>query len=203
MRTRQSPIKLVYHGSIVRARAPLTILDAMARADGAVELNITGYETLGSRGYAEEIKRRANELGIADRVNVMAPLPRTSILERVANCDIGLSLVPSASKDPNERRMAGASNKAFEYLACGVPLIVADLDDWRRLFVDRGVAWACEPEDVDSIVDLLNRAWQQRDRLFEMGRRGRDLVRTEWNYEMQFAPVVHAMNDASGAERPA
>ena len=131
----------------------------------------------------------------------MPAMPRDSLLDRAASCDMGLSFVPSASTDPNERRMAGASNKAFEYLASGIPLIVSDLDDWRRLFVDRGVAWACAPENVDSIVELLNRAGQHRDQLVEMGQRGRDLVRSEWNYETQFAPVVRAMNGASSTER--
>jgi glycosyltransferase involved in cell wall biosynthesis len=195
-RTNRTSIRLVYHGSIVPAKAPLTILDAIARADGVVELIIAGYETIGSQGYVAEIKHRASELGISDKVNVMPAMPRAALLERAASCDIGLSLVPSASRDPNERRMAGASNKAFEYLACGVPLIVSDLDDWRRLFVDRGVAWACEPENVNSIVKLFNRARQRRHELIEMGQRGQELVRSEWNYETQFAPVLQAMNAA-------
>jgi hypothetical protein len=45
--------------------------------------------------------------------------------------------------DLNEQAMAGASNKPFDYLACGVPLLVSDLLDWRMMFVKPGYGLAC------------------------------------------------------------
>jgi glycosyltransferase involved in cell wall biosynthesis len=192
-RSANGALKLVYHGSIVPGRPPLALLEAMARAAGPVELHVAGYETLGSRGYVNEILRRANECGVGDRVNVSLALPRDELLERASRCDLGLSLMPTRNVNVNESRMAGASNKAFEYLACGIPLIVSDLNDWRRLFVDGGVAWACDPADVASIVQVLDRALKDREKVIRMGERGRELVLREWNYETQFAPVLSAM----------
>jgi glycosyltransferase involved in cell wall biosynthesis len=159
-------------------------------------LHIAGYETIGARGYVARLLQRAAELGLGDRVTALPAMPREQLLRRAAQCDMGLSLMPATNANSNERRMAGASNKAFEYLASGVPLIVSDLPDWTRLFVDAGVAWACDPDNIDDMVALLDRAIREREQVLQMGRRGRELVRTRWNYETQFAPVLGAMREA-------
>ena len=186
-------LKLVYHGSIVPGRPPIAIVDAMARANDHVELHVTGYETQGSRGYTADIMRRARERGIGDRVFIGGAVPREELLVRASRCDLGLCFMPADNANFNEARMAGASNKAFEYLACGVPIVVSDLPDWRRIFVDREVAWACDPSDVEGMTELLGTASADRLQLRRMGERGRELIIKEWNYETQFAPVVRAM----------
>ena len=196
-------LRLVYQGSLVPGRLPLTILDAMARSSVPIELCVTGYETIGSANYAGDFLRRAASLGIAQHVHVLPVMPREVMLDRTAEGDLGLALMPKTTNDVNESTMAGASNKAFEYLACGVPLLVTDLDDWKRMFVDAGVALSCDPDEVGSIQSALEYAISHRDELERMGGLGRRQVDREWNYEMQFAPVIHAMRGSVAAERRA
>jgi glycosyltransferase involved in cell wall biosynthesis len=120
-------------------------------------------------------------------------MTREEMLDRTKESDLGLALMPATATDFNESTMAGASNKAFEYLACGIPLLVTNLDDWRRMFVDTGVALTCDPSDVASIQRAIDYAMSHRDELERMGARGRTLIDREWNYETQFAPVMRAM----------
>lgn len=192
-RREHTPLRIVYHGSIGRDRPPFAIVDAIARVGGDAELEIAGYETVGSRGQVAETIRRAEALGIATRVMTSGPMPRAELLERAAAGHLGLAFMPTVDPNFNERTMAGASNKAFEYLACGVPLLVSDLPDWRELFVDRGVAFAADPGDVDGLARVLRHAMEHRAELEAMGERGRRLVSAEWNYEIQFRPVLDAM----------
>jgi glycosyltransferase involved in cell wall biosynthesis len=193
LRRRDQPLRLVYQGSLVPGRLPLTVVDALARTSEPIELWITGYETIGSANHAAEILRRAASVGIAERVHVLPVMPREAMLDRTAENDLGLALMPTTAADINESTMAGASNKAFEYLACGVPLLVTDLDDWRRMFVNEGVALSCDPGKVASIQSALDYAISHRDELERMGTLGRMRVDNEWNYETQFAPVMRAM----------
>ena len=193
-------LKVVYHGSVVPGRPPITILDAMARATGPVELTVAGYEPNGTRGFVRELADRARALGIADRLTVLPAMPRHALLEIAARSELGLSFMPAGDCNWNEMRMAGASNKAFEYLASGVPLLVSDLPDWKQIFVREGVAWACDAGDVDALVQVLDRALGDRPALAAMGEHGRRLVLERWNYEAQFAPVLAAMNDAVNGE---
>src|SRR5262249_36064415 len=129
------PLRVLYHGSIVPARLPLTVIDAIAAVPD-VTLVIAGYETVGHPGHVEALLSRARGLGVSDRVNHRGLVPlRRDLLEECASCDVGLALMPMESDDINEQAMAGASNKPFDYLARGLPLIVSDLRDWD-LFVD-------------------------------------------------------------------
>jgi glycosyltransferase involved in cell wall biosynthesis len=192
-------LRLIYHGSVVPSRLPLAVVDAMARTHGRVTLRLTGYETIGSRGYLAQLRRRADELRIGDRLQITPPLPRELMLDGTANGDLGLALMPTRGADENERAMAGASNKAFEYLACGLPILVTDLPDWREMFVQSGVAFACDPTSVSSLATAFDRAFDNRSELAAMGRRGRAIVEREWNYETCFEPVLRRML----GERPA
>ena len=59
--------------------------------------------------------------------------------------------MPRSTENINLRHMVGASNKAFDYMACGLPLLVTDLPEWVTAFVEPGYARACNPDDPDSI----------------------------------------------------
>ena len=91
------------------------------------------------------------------------------------------------------RHMTGASNKAFDYLAVGVAVLVSDLPDWRAFYVDPGYAFACDPNRADSIAVALQRFLDDPARMRAMGERGRQRVLTDWNYENLFAPVMREM----------
>lgn len=186
-------LRLIYQGSIVPARLPLALLDAMARARSTVTLEVVGYETSGSHGYIESLRAKAAELGITDRVIFRGAMRHEAMLERTAAADVGVALFPLSGGDFNEQSMAGASNKAFEYLGCGTALLVTDLPDWQALFIARGVAIGCDPTNIESIAAALDKASTNRDLITRMGATGRLLVEELWNYETCFRPVLERM----------
>jgi glycosyltransferase involved in cell wall biosynthesis len=178
---------LFYHGSIVPPQLPETVLHALARLPAAVRLRVAGYETAGHRGYVDRLRALAGQLGVADRVEWLGSAPtRAQLLGWCATADVGLALFPRESHQP----MAGASNKPFDYLACGLALVVSDLPDWKALFVEPGYALACDPEDPDAIAAALRQFLEQPARARALGEAGRQRIRSEWNYETQFTPVL-------------
>ena len=48
--------------------------------------------------------------------------------------------------------MTGASNKAFDYMAVALAVLVTDRQDWRQMYVEPGFGLACDPTDVESVV---------------------------------------------------
>ena len=89
------------------------------------------------------------------RSSISAWCPRADLLAEAARAHIGLSLMPFNSDDLNINHMAGASNKPFDYMAAGLALLVSDLPDWTRMFVEPGFGLACNPADVNSISAAL------------------------------------------------
>ena len=188
--------RLLYQGSIVPARLPLAVLHAMETLRETVTLRVIGYETIDNRGYIDRLKAQAATLDLADRLEFLQATSHDDLLALSEPCDIGLALMPLETGDVNMRSMAGASNKAFEYLACGLPMLVSDRPEWRAMFVDPGYARSCDPEDAGSIADALRWYLQHPDRARAMGSAGRQRVLSEWNYERQFAPVFRAVTGA-------
>lgn len=186
---------LLYHGSLVPARLPLTIIEALTELPETVRLRIVGYETVGHVGYMREVFDRARGFGVAARVEWVGQVPtRTELLALARQCDVGFALMPLQSYDWNEQTMAGASNKPFDYMACGLGLIVSDLPAWRALYVANGFAQACDPSDAASVARAVRWYVEHSTERAAMGATSQAKIRDEWNYEMQFQPVLDVLN---------
>jgi glycosyltransferase involved in cell wall biosynthesis len=191
-------IWLLYHGSIVPDRLPLSVLAALAKLPESVKLRVIGYETVGNSGYVDVIQAAARTLQISHRVNLLGLVPsRMELLHHCRQSDIGLTLMPMATDDLNMLAMTGASNKPFDYLCCGLALLVSDLPAWRKIYVDPGYAVACNPDDPLSIEQALRSLLDDPVKMREMGERGRRRIESEWNYEMEFAKVYEVLTGPS------
>lgn len=194
-RTPPAGIRLLYHGSIVPDRVPQTVVNALSLLPGDVTLSLAGYETAGSQGYVERLLRLAGELGIGARVVSLGTVPtRRALLEQCARHDAGLSLVPMQGTDVNLLTMAGASNKPFDYLSAGLPVLVSNLPDWREMFVATGYGLSCDPGDPRSIADAILRWYSDPKVMRQMGALGHERITTDWNYERQFQRVRSVCN---------
>ncbi len=181
---------LWYHGSIVPPQLPTAVVKALAALPENVRLRIAGYETIGHRGYVKELQSLAERLGVAHRVEVLGAFPtRRQLFEQCARADIGLALFTRPTRQP----MIGASNKPFDYLACGLALLVSDLPDWVQTYVEPGYGLACDPEDPESIAAAIRWFLDHPEEMRAMGARGRRKILEEWNYETQFGRVLQRM----------
>jgi glycosyltransferase involved in cell wall biosynthesis len=183
---------LYYHGSINSQRLPITILDALLKLPREVGLRIVGYETVGSRGYLDEFFARAAALGIEPgRIHRGGTLEqRQEMLDLAARSDVGLMFMPLASPDINMRTMFGASNKAFEYMLCGLPQLVSPLPDWIANVESPGYGVSCDPADAAAIAAAVGALHRDPSLRRRMGGAARQRIIGEWNYESQFAPVL-------------
>lgn len=183
-------ITLYYHGTVSRDYLPFGILKAMSELPSGISLKIIGYETIGSSGYIGGLIEEANRLGIAERIEILKSMPRYQIWEYCSRGDIGLAFIPAKDQDVNNINKICASVKPFDYMACGLALLVSDLPDWRKMYVEPGYGLACDPEDPKDIARALRWFIENPEKRDEMGKRARQKVATEWNYEKQFEPVL-------------
>lgn len=190
-------LRVFYQGSIVPARLPLTFLHALAELPKSVTLCVVGYETVGSSGYVSELRKTAAELGLEDRVAFLPAMPRQKLMQVASDFDVGIASMPIATSEFNLGRMVGASNKAFDYLARGLAVVVSDLPDWKQEYIDPGYAIGCDPADVRSIASALKSLLNNPQRVRAMGEAGRQRILFDWNYEEQFRPVFCLLHNGS------
>jgi glycosyltransferase involved in cell wall biosynthesis len=194
--TTEPPLIIYYHGSITPERLPETVACAVRRMAGRVRLRIAGYEAPGARGYVRHLV--GNDTGPADApVEYIGMVSqRADLLMQAARAHVGLALMPCKSSEFNMRFMTGASNKPFDYMAAGLALLVSDLPNWTRMFVEPGFALAADPKSTDSLTAALDWFVNHPDLRRAMAARAQAKIDTAWNYDTVFAPILGALSDA-------
>jgi glycosyltransferase involved in cell wall biosynthesis len=189
------PMIVYYHGSISPERLPESVAHAICRFQGAVRLRIAGYEAPGSEHYIARLKQWGTVANGCQAIEYLGLFPsRSQLLAKAAQAHVGLSLLPQATNDINMQHMAGASNKIFDYMAAGLATLVSDSPDWTSQFVKPGFARACDPASVDSVAAALSWFRDNPALRRQMGARSRSKIRTDWNYDMAFKPVINRLN---------
>ncbi|HEX2777925.1 MAG TPA: glycosyltransferase [Gemmatimonadaceae bacterium] len=191
--------RLLYQGSLVPERVPPTIIDALVRDGLDVDLELIGYETIGSRGYVAQLRQLASERGMRGSVVHHEAIDHEAKLALTTSADLGWAVVPARDGNFNDRTMVGASNKIFEYLACGVPALVSTDRAWSETFARPGFAIPVDPLDAAAVAAALAWAIEHRGELREMGARGRERILSEWNFESAFAPIAARILGTDGA----
>src|SRR5262249_788414 len=183
-----TPIILYYHGNVSQILLPIAMLVAVSRFRGKVRLRVAGYETMGNEGYLAKLSRLTK--AAPGLIEALGTLTRADLFRAASAAHVGLCVMPKSTENINLRHMVGASNKAFDYMACGLPLLVTDLPEWVGVFVAPGYARACDPDDPDSIEAALQWYLDHPQERREMGRRCRTKIKEMWNYETAFADVL-------------
>src|SRR6185437_778447 len=136
----------------------------------------------------------AVELGIPERLNIIGTLStREQLMNVCREQHAGLALMPMHARDLNLRTMEGASNKPFDYLACGLALVISRIPEWEAMFVAPGFAYSCDPASATDLAQVFTRLIQDPQRTRAMGEAGRQRILSEWNYEHQFRPVLELL----------
>jgi len=207
---RQTPLKLFYGGSLAPERLSPLVLQAIIKMAGRIELEIVGYATYDAQAYIESFVRLNDKTGDKSITYHGALAQRGDLLAVADRCEAALCLMPMSSQDLNMRTMAGASNKPFDAMARGLAVVVSDLPAWTSMYLEKpkdqagaggdpefripnpgkGYGIAIHPESKDSIQAGLEWMLNNREKVWEMGERGRQKIREEWNYERLFQPVL-------------
>lgn len=149
------PFTLLYHGTLNRHQGLDIAVSAFAKA--AEGLSDAELHIYGEGPTRRSLQEQAVRLGVSERVKFMSARPLAEIAQVVAAADVGV--VP--------KRADGFGNEAFstkvlEFMACGVPVIVArtKVDDYY--FRDTHVRFFA-PGSADDLAAQMLWAFQRRD----------------------------------------
>jgi L-malate glycosyltransferase len=152
-----------------RAMRPLyrhgLVVEALAHLPEDVVAMMVGY--LADPAELEAITRRAGQLGVKDRLVVLPPIAHSEMPDYYRLADVVVSL-PVSDSTPIT---------LFEALACGRPVVAADVPAVREVLGRLDPAALVPPDDEDATAAALARtlSGSPDDRL-ATGARGRELV---------------------------
>lgn len=118
-------------------------------------------------------------------VEYVGTQPRDKALSHVQHARAGLVLYHAA---PNH--MYAQPNKLFEYMACGTPVVASNFPYWKGIVQNVGCGLIVDPQDPWEIAEAVKYLFDHPDEAASMGRRGREAVLREYNWETQIPTVL-------------
>lgn len=118
----QRPV-ILYQGSLQTGRGLERIVEA------AAELPEADFVFLGSGRLLGRLQEKVAAEALVDRVHFIPAVPISDLPGYTASADIGLQVIENTCFN----HYSTDSNKLFEYLAAGLPMIVSDLPEMAQI----------------------------------------------------------------------
>ncbi len=180
-----TPIAL-YHGAF----SPHRGLEELAEAILLPGMERVHAVFLGYGSLEVELRAMATDPRFGGRLHVLKAVPPDALPAWVASADVGVMAIQASTL--NHR--LSSPNKLFESIATGLPVVVSDFLEMRRIVLDDPdgpLGAVCDPADpasiaaaIRSILDLSPAA------LAELRARCLRAAHDRWNWETESAKLV-------------
>ena len=145
--TREHPLILMYHGTCAYRNGVDTAIRAFAKARHSAPHLL--FQIRGAGEAVPSLKQLAQDLHVADQVEVLGYVPLEEIADFIAHGDIGIIAYPS---DCFMDLLL--PTKAYEYSWMRRPIIAAGTTAIKSMFRPTSLK-LCKASDVDSFADAI------------------------------------------------
>lgn len=164
---------VIYAGGLTSIRNIITIVDALALSNKCEYLHLFGEWE--SEAYFDECKKSQGWSKVCYWGFKESSEVYTFMKEKG---QIGLVLFDGGVKN----HQIALPNKAFEYMAAGLPIIMSDIPYWRQNFAD--IAVFVDPRNAEEIAHTMDELYKQPERLHSLSRKGLDKIKSlNWDAE--------------------
>lgn len=153
--------------------------------DGAVMVFIGSVTSV----VRDQLEQTAKELGVFHRLIFLGKIPYAELFSYTVDADVAFTMIKPVII--TFRHMAGASNKRYEAMACGVPQISNLGPGMVELIEDHGIGVCIDPEKPENIGMAITELLMNPERRQLMGKRARELYLNRFNYDLEFSPVLN------------
>lgn len=180
-------ISLLYQGAISDGHGLLEIVSILDQPVNGkkLKLHLAGVDRL---GYVKELQEKASKLGVGSHVMYHGLLPYSELPKLTVNCDIGIATLIPRSK--NFATAGTASNKIYEYAACGLPILYYDNEHYTKYLGKHEWALGTDlsPASILNCIELIDRDHSR------CSKAARDSFLSAYNYEAAFKPVLSLLD---------
>jgi len=131
----------------------------------------------------DELARLRDELGLADRVELMGSRDSDEIVKALMDAD-AFVLTPTQTEDGDRD---GIPNVLVEAMACALPVVTTTAGGIRELVEHDGNGLLCDPEDVDGIAAAIRTVVTDAGLRRRLGVSGRATVEADYDVNMAAA----------------
>jgi glycosyltransferase involved in cell wall biosynthesis len=175
---------ICYVGWVFPDRGALNMLAAMDIL--ADRRRVAEFECIGpiAEECRAEVMERASRAKLPVRMSGQR-LPPNEAWRRVARCQVGLAVLRRA---PNSYE--SYPTKLFEYMALGMPMITSNFPLYRNVVEGNSCGLCVDPDRPDELADAIEWLMDHPAEAAEMGRRGREAVLREFNWNREVGKLL-------------
>lgn len=152
---------MVYAGVLIPRKGVHHLLEAFAGLDAPeAKLHLVGHPE--NADYAAQVKRQAEQLGIAERVTFVGGVSQVELARYLAEARV--MVLPSLSE--------GLGRVVVEAMLVYTPVVASRVGGIPDMITDGENGYLVEPGDVDALREALQRIYDQAD-IDAMGERAR------------------------------
>jgi glycosyltransferase involved in cell wall biosynthesis len=111
----------------------------------------------GEPAFSAHLRDLARRLGVEGRMRLVDSVRLDQLLAWTREADVGVALL----EDTCLNHRLALPNKLFEYIAAGIPVVVSDLPDLRRIVNHYNIGWTATPGDARAIAQAISLALEE------------------------------------------
>ena len=178
------PLDLVYVGHVSRTRGIELVVQAISK------LKLMNTETnlhiIGSGDYLKIIEKIATDLEVRDLLILHGWIPNEQLSDILSKFDVGV--IPHLIDEHTDTTIP---NKLFDYMAQGLPSLVAGAKPLSRIVKEENCGLAYD----GTVDDMVKQILRLKDPILreKLSRNGRAAFETKYHWEIDFDIVKRAM----------
>ncbi|MBN2440484.1 MAG: glycosyltransferase, partial [Spirochaetales bacterium] len=134
----------------------------------------------------EKLMELAKNLGVSDNVLFLDPVDPSEVPYYISRCDCGILAYPDT-----EYWNCNNPIKLLEYLACGKPVIVSDIESFRSVLGDCESAFYIKDNSPENIASCLRQIMAMRKQLPSVQDKSREIVTQSYTWEAQAEKLLN------------
>jgi glycosyltransferase involved in cell wall biosynthesis len=138
--------------------------------------------------YKRKIEQLSSEERVAEQITWVGLTSYSELINLTSKCHLGIAI--HQGSDEVSKTLGTASNKIYEYLACGLPLILHDSDQFRKNLSDEPFVFYYNGE-IRKLEEILN---DVSNNFNELSNKAREAFCSNYTFEAYFNPVIEQMN---------
>ena len=145
---------LVYSGGLAAPRGVHTVVEALPRLEGVHLAAVSRQRS----SYTVRLERLAEQLGVADRLHLVPFVEPDQVMHYLSSATVGvIPLLHAVNHD------WALTNKFFEYMHAGLPIVTSDVQVQTELVDSLGIGEAFVAGDPDDLVVAVRKVLANLD----------------------------------------
>ncbi|MGE7771165.1 glycosyltransferase [Viridibacillus arvi] len=144
---------LLYQGGIQAGRGLKQLIQAVPKfKEGTLVL-------IGDGRIKPDLVKMVNEMNLQEKVRFIPKVPLAELAKYTKNAYIGFQVL----NNTNFNHYSASSNKLFEYMMAGVPVVACDFPEIKRVIEGENTGICIDSHNPSAIADAVNRLIENRE----------------------------------------